>query len=176
MAPVSNPAAARPMPPASSPGADGSSGADRHSTGRADASSAAAQPDAALSGDGPPSDAVLQAGLDATAAAGVPPSTAAAAVTVARQVLTADITGVGRAAFPGYWTAGAFQPTYHAVHIQAAAVTAAAPSPSGGSAQLDVTVLWTGTQADGVIADSQQAIVRLRSAGERWTPVHPWDS
>jgi len=176
MAPISNPAAARPMSPASSPGADGRGSVDRHTTTRADASSAAAHPDAALAGDGPPSDAVLQAGLDATAAAGIPPGTVAAVLITACQVLVADITGVGRAAFPGYWSSGTFQPAYHDVHIQAATVTSAAVSPHGGPAQLDVTLLWTGAQADGVIAESQEATVRLRSAGGSWTPVHPWDN
>ncbi|TFE25063.1 hypothetical protein E0F15_20620 [Frankia sp. B2] len=165
-----------PMSPSSSPGVDGRDADDAHTTGHADASAAAARPDAALAGDSPPSDAVLQAGLDATPAAGVPPITAAAAVAVARQVLTADITGVGRAAFPGYWPSAAFQPTYHAVHIQAATVSTATVLAQGGARQLDVTLLWTGTQADGVITDSQQATVHLRSAGDSWAPIHPWDS
>ncbi|CAO5248814.1 hypothetical protein [Frankia sp. AgKG'84/4] len=136
----------------------------------------ASHPDAGRVGDSPASDAVLQAGLDAPAGAGVPPATAATAVAVAREVLTADITGAGRTAFPDYWPPGAFQPTYRTIHIQAAVVSSATTSPRGGARHLDVTLLWTGAQADGVIADSQRTIVRLRSVGEGWVPVHPWES
>ncbi len=100
----------------------------------------------------------------------LPPTTAADVAAIASRVLTADLTGIGRGEFPGYWPGEPDQAACRAVQVTSTAVHTNA---TGDLA--DVTLLWTGTRTDGTTVDDQPATVRLHHTDGTWTPVHPWN-
>jgi hypothetical protein len=93
------------------------------------------------------------------------------ATAVARQVLTADLTGVGRSAFPDYWPPGGYRALYRSIDIQAATARPESATPD----LVEVTLLWTGIRPDGVAVEADPTTVRLRRGAGGWTPLHPWE-
>lgn len=80
-------------------------------------------------------------------------------------VLTADLSGIGRNEFPGYWPGEPDQPACRAIQ---ATSTAVRTNDTGNLAE--VALLWNGTTVD-----DQPATVHLRHTDGKWTPVRPWN-
>ncbi len=97
----------------------------------------------------------------------LPPAVAARAAVTGSRFVVADVTGVGREAFPGWW--GERPP----VPVAATARVLAAGAASYGSL-VQVVVVWDGTAPDGSALGEQASTVFLDStSSDVFVPVHP---
>jgi len=114
-----------------------------------------------------------RAGLDRMmgdpASSDLPPAVAARAAATGSRFVVADVTGVGREAFPSWW--GERPP----VPMAATARVLAAGAASYGSL-VQVVVVWDGTAPDGSALGEQASTVLLDStSSDVFVPVHPGD-
>ncbi len=101
------------------------------------------------------------------ASSDLPPAVAARAAVTGSRFVVADVTGVGREAFPSWW--GERPP----VPLAATARVLAAGAASYGSL-VQVVVVWDGTAPDGGALGERASTVLLDStSSEVFVPVHP---
>lgn len=138
---------------------------------------ASSQPAAGSSptaGDDRPTDGQLQADLD-KATGGLPPAAAAALTRLGVAVVRADLTGVGRAQFPGYWPPTAGQatagPQLDVMTVDAAGARALARDGT----RVQVTVIWSGLNPAGLRLARQHSTVELDwdLTTSKWLPRPP---
>ena len=97
----------------------------------------------------------------------LPPAVAARAVSTGSRFVVADVTGVGREAFPGWWVQ---RPP---VPVAATARVLAAGAGSYGSL-VQVVVVWDGTAPDGsVLGERTSTVVLDSTSSDVFVPVHP---
>jgi hypothetical protein len=116
---------------------------------------------------GPVSDGYLQQVLAGTSPTDLAPGQEQALVALGRRVLLADLTGVGRSAFGGYFD-GPATTTWRQVHINAG-IARTAP---GQRTLVDVTLIWSATTPAGQPVTRQRSVVRLHYDGRGWSPRH----
>lgn len=116
---------------------------------------------------GPVSDAYLQQVLAGTSPTDLAPGQEQALVALGRRVLLADLTGVGRSAFSGYFD-GPATTTWRQVQINAG-IARTAP---GQRTLVDVTLIWSATTPAGQPVTRQRSVVRLHYDGRGWSPRH----
>ncbi|MGW9452449.1 hypothetical protein [Streptomyces sp. NPDC055632] len=120
-----------------------------------------------VSGDGPGGDYAIQRLLDRTTPADLPPALERRLVTLATRVWTAETTGTGREAWPGYFTGTQLRASYRDVRVQAAIARRA----DGRDDQVLVRLVWAGAGALGTFQDGRPAQVRLALHHNGWEPV-----
>ncbi|RKE03021.1 hypothetical protein [Streptomyces sp. TLI_171] len=120
-----------------------------------------------LAGEVP--DRYLQLVLDQTQPADLPPTQEQQFVALADQVLLADLTGQGRAAFPSYFGGQAATAPWSHVRIQAGI----ARRHSGGGNEVDAHLVYAGTDPHGRAQERQSATIGLiQAVGDTsWLPV-----
>ncbi|GAA2773089.1 hypothetical protein [Kitasatospora cinereorecta] len=120
-----------------------------------------------LAGDMP--DSYLQQVLDQTQLADLDPALEKQLVDEAGQVLLADLTGQGRAAFPSYFAGQSATTTWTQVRLQAGI----ARRRPGGSTNVDVHLVYAGTDPHGLAQERQTiTIVLAQASGDSgWQPV-----
>ncbi|MFD9824420.1 hypothetical protein ACFWW0_37130, partial [Streptomyces violascens] len=124
-----------------------------------------------VAGDGPGGDAAIQQLLDASQPADVPPGLERELVDLAGRIWRAETTGQGRSQWPGYFTdpAPPHSP-YTGVRIQAGI----ARKTTGG--QVQVHLVWAGTNPSGEAAGGRLAVIVLRpSPALAPTATTPWE-
>lgn len=83
-------------------------------------------------------------------------------------VVRADVTGVGRDAYPGYWTSSSYTPCCSAIREQGAGARPSIAHPG----DVEVTTVWDADRTDGGPAlRHEQSIVRLHQSPSGWQPV-----
>ena len=106
--------------------------------------------------------------LSGASSSAVEPALARRLVSLGEAVVRADVTGVGRAAFPGYWSPGAYAACCTAVRVAGAAAMPSATHPG----DVDVTVIWDAVRSDGGPAlRNQQSIVHMHRTLIGWEPI-----
>jgi hypothetical protein len=101
---------------------------------------------------------------------GLDPKLASQLAALGTQVVKADVTGVGRNAFPNYWAGGDYRPCCQSVVIHAAGAR-----PSGTRAgMVQVIVAWSAQRANnGPSLDNQVETITFGKVGSNWEPVPP---
>lgn len=118
---------------------------------------------------GPVPDDYLQQLLSETSTPNLDPDTEWQLVSLAGDVLIADLTGVGRGRWPAYFADQPPTTAWSAVSVQAG--IARATNDSGRD--VEVTLLWRGTTASGEQLERKLATVRLVTIGGHWQPRPP---
>jgi len=113
------------------------------------------------------SDQQIQQILAGTQPADLPTAQERALVALAGQILTADVTGVGRGRWPAYFGAVAPIETYGDVRVHAGI----ARRHDGSDAVVDTTLIWSGTSPHGQHVSWQYAVIRLAWDGRSWQPL-----
>ena len=99
----------------------------------------------------------------------LPPAVAVRAASTGSRFLVADVTGVGREAFPGWWG------ERPAVPVAATARVLAAGAASYGPL-VQVVVVWDGAAPDGsVLGERTSTVVLDSTSSDVFVPVHPGD-
>ncbi len=99
-----------------------------------------------------------------------PPGVAASAAEVARDVASAELSGHGREAFPGYWTSTAAGPVQPC--CPDARILAAGAGLAGVTGVLEALVVWQSTPG----STAQLSTVYLHvGLGGVLTPLHAWE-
>ena len=101
----------------------------------------------------------------------LPPSLFAELTALGVRVLRADVTGVGREAFPGYWGPQAARPCCRELVVHAAGASAS----SREHGLFLVVVVWSASPLGGGSAIRRTSVVHLRHHGGAFEPVHPWE-
>jgi hypothetical protein len=112
------------------------------------------------------SDRQIQQVLDGTQPADLPSQQEHALVTLAEQILSADLTGTGRSRWPSYFGTVPPAETYSGIHFQAGI----ARRDDGSDAVIDATLIWAGTSPRGQHLVWQRAVVQLAWDGQAWQP------
>ncbi len=123
--------------------------------------------DQPVSGDGPSGDHAVQRLLDRTTPTDLPPTTARHLTRLATSVWLAETTGVGRAAWPAYFTGSGLRAPYDEVRVQAA-VAHQRGQPSG---RAEVRLVWAGADAAGEFRDGRTGRVLLEFHRKEWEPI-----
>jgi hypothetical protein len=132
------------------------------------AAARAPAPPAAAVPDGGPTTNQFLASLADPGASGLDPVLTAVVTQIGVAVVSADVTGQGRQAFPGYWPPGTYSPCCSSVTVEG---VGARPSPATPG-DVDVTVIWNAARSDGgPPLSGQQSIIHLHDAAGDWTPV-----
>ncbi|SEM72323.1 hypothetical protein [Streptacidiphilus jiangxiensis] len=120
-----------------------------------------------LAGDMP--DSYLQQVLEQTQPADLPADQEKQLVALADQVLLADLTGAGRAAFPSYFAGQAATTSWTHVRVQAGI---ARRHPGSGN-EVDAHLVYAGTDPRGQAQERQSITIVLAQAagGTGWQPV-----
>lgn len=83
-------------------------------------------------------------------------------------VVRADVTGIGRDVYPGYWSSSSYTPCCSAIRELGAGARPSITHPG----EVEVTTVWDADRADGGPAlRHQQSIVRLHQSPDGWQPV-----
>ncbi|GAC1590026.1 MAG: hypothetical protein NVS3B21_07200 [Acidimicrobiales bacterium] len=83
-------------------------------------------------------------------------------------VVRADVTGIGRDAYPGYWSSSSYTPCCSTIRELGAGARPSITHPG----EVEVTTVWDADRADGGPAlRHQQSIVRLHQSPNGWQPV-----
>jgi hypothetical protein len=99
---------------------------------------------------------------------GLDPKVASQLAALGAKVVTADVTGVGRSAFPNYWSGGQYRPCCQSVIIHAAGARPAATRPG----MVQVIVAWSAQRANnGPALDNQGETITFGRVGSNWEPV-----
>lgn len=115
--------------------------------------------------DGPGSDHLVQAMLDAHSPHNLPPQVEHSLDQLGQAVWLADLTGQGRTQWPRYFTASGTS-GYSSARVQAAATHAIGPGRAA------VTLIWAGTSPAGESEVGLPGTVLLaRQGGGTWEPV-----
>jgi hypothetical protein len=85
-------------------------------------------------------------------------------------VVEADVTGVGRDAFPDYWAGGQYRPCSQSITVHA---TGARPSGTRPG-MMQVIVAWSAQRTNnGPALNDQVETITFRPVGSDWQPVPP---
>ncbi|MFD6798643.1 hypothetical protein [Streptomyces cyaneofuscatus] len=116
---------------------------------------------------GPGADPVVQRAVEDAISPDLPPDIAREVAELGRRVWLAEVTGVGRDRWPGYFPATVRSTLYARVRIQAAIGRRDQEGP-GVVAHL----VWAGAGPSGTYMDGRTATVRFIRKGETgtWTP------
>jgi hypothetical protein len=118
----------------------------------------------------PTSQADLYKTLNDPKQSGLDPRLAARLAGQGAQIVTADVTGVGRDAYPDYWAGGNYRPCCSAITIHAAGARRSATHPN----LIDVIVAWSAQRLNhGPALTNQTETITLRQTGPDWRPIHP---
>ncbi|GAC1309722.1 MAG: hypothetical protein NVSMB16_06270 [Acidimicrobiales bacterium] len=99
---------------------------------------------------------------------GLDPELARQLTAIGVGVVRADVTGVGRDAYPGYWTSSSYTPCCSSIREQGAGARPSITHPG----DVEVTTVWDADRTDGGPAlRRQQSIVRLHQGPSGWQPV-----
>ena len=83
-------------------------------------------------------------------------------------VVRADVTGVGRDAYPGYWSSSSYTPCCSAIRELGAGARPSITHPG----EVEVITVWDADRTDGGPAlRHQQSIVRLHQSPTGWQPI-----
>jgi hypothetical protein len=101
---------------------------------------------------------------------GLDPKLASQLAALGTQVVKADVTGVGRDAFPNYWAGGQYRPCCQSITIHAAGARPAGTRPG----MVQVVVAWSAQRANnGPSLDNQLETITFGKVGTKWQPVPP---
>jgi hypothetical protein len=101
---------------------------------------------------------------------GLEPKLASQLAGLGAQVVKADVTGVGRDAYPDYWAGGQYRPCCQSISVQAAGARRSATHPG----MIEVIVAWSAQRLDnGPALTNQVETVTFEQLGTDWRPVHP---
>lgn len=105
--------------------------------------------------------------IGAPASSDLPPAVAARAATAGSKFVVADVTGVGREAFPGWWAERPPVPEAATARVLAAGAASYGPL-------VQVVVVWDGTAPDGsALGERTTTVVLDSTSADVFVPVHP---
>jgi hypothetical protein len=101
---------------------------------------------------------------------GMDPKLAVRLAALGAQVVSADVTGVGRSAFGNYWAGGQYRPCCQSITIHAAGARPSGAHPGA----VEVIVAWSAHRTNNEPALSDQvSTITFRPVGSTWQPVPP---
>ncbi len=107
----------------------------------------------------------LERALRASEASNLDPKLDQPLLSLAKAVLLADLTGVGRERFPGYLPGPPPVLVYRDVRTQAGVARRI------DDATVEAHLLWAGRKPDGEYVERRTAIIRLRYGDRSWAPI-----